>query len=222
MKYANSERKECMNTGNTRGVLSMPGTGLLDAKETANNDGDVLRKKYGNPVYFLGCDFYRLNPKYEADVSLIFLNLVRDGKLPGFRIFGLPSKMMFDGFFDYNLNLDEHTIFSTSNPLGVKGIKGDSINWQGHWLEYKKSSDLLITDCNLEKGSPSKKWFELCNLLVCYNVDDGIDNFTLQEVNENNYQERTYYGVTHLIKKENNSHVIQVISLKTLLKQLQK
>ena len=85
------------------------------------------------------------------------------------------------------------------------------------WLEFKKTSDLLVDDFNKKAGDSGKKWFVTVNLLVCQKVDDATDEYTIEQISGDNVSEREFYGVTHLMHStKDQSHVVQIVCLENL------
>jgi hypothetical protein len=153
----------------------------------------------------------------------MFCALVRENKLKGYKIFGLPPALLYDGNFDYKITKNAETKYDpSSNKLGINFANAEEIERQDLWLEYKISNDQLIDNFNSEVGTESHKYFEILDLLVCWNVDLAVRNFEIQEISEENQNlnQRTLHGATHLIIKENNDHVIQVICLEKVLETL--
>lgn len=162
------------------------------------------------------------SPETEMEVVVDFLAHIASGSLPGFSIYALLAKGMLDGYFDYELPVDARYQFDDEAvPLGVAYREGNPRRYTGEWLEFKTTSDRLIDDFERDPGAPSKKFFGLTQLLVCERVDDATDNYEIVLVDSDNYEERKYYGVTHLLRSSKNAdHVVQVISLSDFRKSL--
>ncbi|MBA3842811.1 MAG: hypothetical protein H0X39_09380 [Actinobacteria bacterium] len=155
--------------------------------------------------------------KAEAEVVSEFVSYVASGHLPGFRIYGLSSRML-DSMFDYHLELAEQYVYDeTGRPLGLIFIEGRDRHYERQWLEFKPSTDMLVADIAADAGSAAKKWFTTISLLVCENVDDALDGYTIDAITADNTNERKYFGVTHILRSHaNQDHAVQVIALSSL------
>ena len=102
---------------------------------------------------------------------------------------------------------------SSENPLGVSPfILGDHPRFQTGLLtlEFKNNLDGLIDE--LDGETPKK--FSNINICVCWGtVGTSFKGYQLEEVTPYNIDERQYPGVTHLLRKDGEGHVIQVIML---------
>ena len=197
------------NTAATHGVV-----GLAEAKQLLKDDEANLRNQYSKAIEE-NSDLADSKPVYELDVMLEFLVYVNSGVLKGFKVLGCPTGIMLDGLFDYEIERSEITEYSPSAPLGIR-FGSASKKYGGKWLEYKVHADSLITDLKRNPGEPGKKWFETIDLLVCFDVDGEIEDYSIEEVVEDNIDALTYFGVTHLLRNGSSEHVIQVISIKKL------
>ena len=82
----------------------------------------------------------------------------------------------------------------------------------GFWvtLEFKNNLDGLIDDVDGE--SPKK--FTNINICVCWSsVASSFKGYQVEEVEQRNLEERQYPGITHLLRKDGEGHVMQVIML---------
>ena len=212
------ERKQNLKTG----AASAPhgAATLRIAKEVRDNEATTQRSA---GVWLDSTDLSKCfvrSSKWENEVASEFVHLIAMGRLPGFRLYGLPAGLQLDGMFDYILAKAPELIFSeVENPLGLYFLDSSTeLRYTEQWLEFKVSSDLLVDDFRKPDGDPSKKYFSLVDLLVCDTVDDATDGYSLELIStEVLARERMYFGVTHLLKSaSNDSHLIQVISLEAL------
>ena len=79
-------------------------------------------------------------------------------------------------------------------------------------------------DFKKRDGEEAKKYFVLVDLLVCDKADLDEEGYSCEEiVTDEQVTERRYYGVTHLLRcSADLSHVIQVISLDSLRRRVQR
>ena len=121
---------------------------------------------------------------------------------------------MLDGLFDYELIASSLTEYNTTeNPLGVRFAGKSSINLTGQWLEYKKSADELIVDFISQEGASGKKWYDTVQLLICDKIEGEFEGFEVAEITDGSVNDRIFFGATHIIKKANHEHTVQVIAL---------
>lgn len=188
---------------------------IADARSALNVDAANLRER--GVLLVSGEGALRRPPTSEVEVVAEFLRLVANDELPGFTVFGLLARGILDGYFDYSPESSIAGFDETDRPLGLAFPGGNPRNFAGQWLEFKVHSDSLITDFKRGVGEPSKKYFGLVDLLVCESIDTATDDFEIIDVTGENYNERKFFGVTHLLRYAGNSeHQVQVICLKTL------
>jgi hypothetical protein len=218
MALAGAEKKDYLRTGRKGGGGTPgPSGGLPNAKESVKQEESQIRARYQFPTYISGSSTLSQSPlEYETEVAYQFIELVRNGTLKGFKVFGIPTGMMFDGLFDYDIPASEGEYHKENKPLGLNFGTKKNITLTGQWLEFKKSADLLRDDFVAEDGAPSKKWFELLNLLVCDQIDTQIDDYSIDAIEDNNVSDRFFYGATHIMRKDQQEHTVQIICLSTL------
>ncbi|WP_165391211.1 ATP-binding protein [Agromyces ramosus] len=186
-----------------------------DALESLKEDAVRLTKR--GVLLVSGEPDLRRAPATETEVVAEFLRLVAIDSLPGFHVYGLLARGMLDGYFDYTLIDKAHAFDELDRPLGVAFADGQPMKYRGQWMEFKITSDGLTDDFDRDPGQPGKKYFGQVDLLVCESVDSATDNYDILEVTSDNYEERKYYGVTHILRSAtNNDHAVQVICLRSL------
>ena len=192
---------------------------VADALESLKEDAKRLVDR--GPLMASGAAELLRAPASETEVVAEFLRLVANDDLPGFLVYGLLARGMLDGYFDYALSDTSHAFDIDERPLGVAFADGRPIKYVGQWMEFKINSDGLTDDFDREPGQPGKKYFGLVDLLVCESVDSATDGYEIIDVTSDNYDERKFYGVTHILKSaSNNDHEVQVICLRTLRAEL--
>jgi hypothetical protein len=195
---------------------------LLEETKKLKEKCEVWVKSNEEPITTKYKPFLR-EPVYEDEVILEFIWLLQNGFLSGYKIYGLPSVYQLDALFDYHLVKEDKYIYHPeNNPNGLNfPIDRRELSYENQWIEFKISSDRLIDDFNKESGESGKKYFGLIHLLICFEVDDSTDNYEIEMVDDHNKQDQAFYGVTHYLKSiDDQTHVIQVIELKTLRKLL--
>jgi hypothetical protein len=104
-----------------------------------------------------------------------------------------------------------------SNPLGVSPyILGDKKQYATRYLtlEFKNNLDALIDEFSRD----SRKAYTHIDVCVCWSaVSPKFEGYVIEEVTEANLDERAYPGVTHLLRRDGDTHVIQIIMLETVV-----
>jgi len=186
-----------------------------DAEEALKEDAKKLIDR--GILVASGESSLRRAPATETEVVAEFLKLVAMDALPGFLVYGLLARGMLDGYFRYELPVGVGAYDASENPLGVGFPEGKPVTFEGQWMEFKINSDALTDDFKRKPGEPGKKYFGLVNLLICESVDSATDGFDILELNDENYDQRKFYGVTHLLRSSgNDEHQVQVICLRTV------
>lgn len=207
-----SNKRDSLYRGTQQSAHNAKNT--FDAEESLKEDA----KKMVARGYLIksGDDNLTRAPATETEVVAEFIRLVSRDALPGFAVYGFLARGILDGYFDYELPADgKYAHDSDSNPLGVAFAEGKPFKIAGRWMEFKVRSDGLIDDLNKKPGESGKKYFGLIDLLICESIDTATDGYELAEISEDNYDERRFYGVTHLLESSgNNEHKIQVICLR--------
>jgi hypothetical protein len=66
--------------------------------------------------------------------------------------------------------------------------------------------------------SDSPKDFRHIDVCVCWNqINDTFKGFEIEEITAKNIDQRRYPGSTHLLRKDGDAHVIQVIQLREVV-----
>jgi len=81
-------------------------------------------------------------------------------------------------------------------------------------LEFKNNLDGLIADLGDENTSKSFGHIDVC---VCWTmIGDKFPGYGIEPITEANLDERAYPGVTHLLRRDGDSHKICLILLKNI------
>jgi hypothetical protein len=163
----------------------------------------------------------RSTPLTEQDVVGLFNQLSALGLFIGLQIFATSQGQTYDCLVQYDCPVDNpglRYVSASESCLGVSpfvlGHK-DRFKTRPLTLEFKNNLDGLIGDV---ADAESKKSFSHIDICVCWGeIDTTLKGFALDEITESNIDQRKYPGVTHLLRKENESHVVQVIMLETVI-----
>jgi hypothetical protein len=81
-------------------------------------------------------------------------------------------------------------------------------------VEFKNNLDALID----ELGGETRKSYGHIDVCVCWStVSAKFDGYQLTEIGEANVDRRALPGVTHLLERDGDAHVVQVVMLKTIV-----
>jgi hypothetical protein len=102
------------------------------------------------------------------------------------------------------------------NPLGVSPYTlGTQKRFSTKQLtvEFKNNLDSLIED--VEGDSP--KEFGNIDICVCWGkVGTQFKGYELEPITETNLDERKFPGVTHLLRRDGDVHVVSIVMLQTI------
>jgi hypothetical protein len=165
---------------------------------------------------------YQSEPLAEQDVIGLFHQLSAHNIFPGIRVFATSQIKTYDSLVKFECSVDNENLRYCSvdeNPLEVSDyILGDKGTFSTRYLtlEFKNNLDGLIGDL-VGKADPTKD-FSHVDICVCWRaVADNFPGFTLEEINNENIEERRYPGTTHLLRRDGYRHVVQVIMLERVV-----
>ncbi len=162
---------------------------------------------------------YISTPLTEQDVVGLFHQMSSLGVFAGIRIYSTSQSQTYDCLVEYNCSSDEPGLVSKGkeeNPLGVSPYTlGAEKRFSTKQLtvEFKNNLDSLIED--VEGDSP--KTFGNIDICVCWGkVGDSFKGYELEPITESNLDERKFPGITHLLRRNGDVHVVGVIMLETV------
>lgn len=194
-----------------------------EAKEDLAQEAERLRRKASAQGRLSAELSFMTVPLYEAELVGLFYSLLASGQLQGYRLLAIPgSRTRFDGFFDFSTARFDGVVSTDAVPLGIaeSKAKAGSFSRLGKWLEFKVKLEDLIENFDAEDGAASKKYAELVDLLVVWEVpeEESIGNYDLTALDLTNWNQREYHGVTHLLRRAGSDHVIQVLAVQHFLR----
>ena len=168
---------------------------------------------------------YASTPIEEQDVVGIFNQLAALGMFPGLKILATSGAHTYDCFvqFDCKDGIERLRYNNIAdNPLGLSidilGVEEKHFSTKGLTLEFKNNLEGLIGNLN---NPLSKKAFHHIDICVCW---DSLEQqhrwYTVDSITEANLHERRYPGITHVLRKDSETHVIQVIMLEDIVKKI--
>jgi hypothetical protein len=166
---------------------------------------------------------YQSAPLTEQDVIGLFHQLSALGVFPGIQIFATSQSRTYDCLVRYECHRDRAGLRYYSperSPLGVSPfILGDNPVFQTRHLtlEFKNNLDGLIDDLSGE----SAKDFPHIDICACWSsVAESFRGYTLEPITSSNIDERRYPGVTHLLRRDSDNHVVQVIMVAEVIEKV--
>lgn len=156
-------------------------------------------------------------PLTEQDVVGLFHQLSSNGVFPGLRVYATSSIGTYDCLIEFDCAPDTPGLnySETESPFGLSpytvGTKR-RYNTRPLTLEFKNNLDGLIADLGDENTSKSFGHIDVC---ACWTmIGDKFPGYGIEPITEANLDERAYPGVTHLLRRDGDSHKIGLILLK--------
>ena len=165
---------------------------------------------------------YESEPLTEQDVVGLFHQFAALGVFPGIRVLATSQSQTYDSVIFFNCGAQEEGLRINSSPLGLAPSvlgDGEAFNTRRLTLEFKNTLDALIADIDDENKPKQYQHVDIC---VCWDtVQDAFAGYELSRVDAGNADRRRYPGTTHLLQRDGETHVIQVVMLSTLRRLLE-
>ena len=168
---------------------------------------------------------YASIPLTEQDVIGLFHQLSALGVFPGIKVYATSQIQTYDCLVRFECHADVEGLRYggvDTNPLGLSPFvigDDDRFETKNLTLEFKNNLDGLIEEIEDSNKPKSQSQIDVC---VCWSVvSDRFAGYQLLELTEDNLDERSFPGVTHLLRRDGEAHVIQVIMLKTVVDMIQ-
>lgn len=192
-------------------------------REVERDHGDwvynVREHAKQSPVHIPPLTFVS-EPLTEQDVVGLFHQLTALGLFAGIRIFATSQSATYDCLVQFDCPADSAGLRYVSVdqcPLGVSPyVLGTSkqFSTRHQTVEFKNNLDGLVD----ELGRETRKSYGHIDVCVCWGtVSDRFEGYQLTEITEGNIDRRGLPGVTHLLERDGDAHVIQVIMLKNVI-----
>jgi hypothetical protein len=188
-------------------------------REVEKNHGDwifnVRNQATQSPLHIPPVT-YVSTPVTEQDVIGLFHQLCALGVFPGIKIYATSQTKTYDCLIEFDCSPNELGLqySNEQHPLGLSPyVLGTSKTYSTKplTLEFKNNLDALIADCE----SQSPKAFAHIDICVCWGViGDTFPGHALESIVESRLDDRKFPGVTHLLRRNGDAHVIAVIMLK--------
>jgi hypothetical protein len=206
-----------------RALLRPPGESPTPEQRQVEKDhGDWVfnvRKHAENAPLHIPPATYASTPLTEQDVVGLFHQLSSLGMFAGMKVYSTSQSHTYDCLLEYDCSREEPGLKyggKEENPLGVSPyILGAEKRFSTKQLtvEFKNNLDSLIED--VEGDSP--KTFGNIDICVCWGkVGDSFKGYELEAITEQNLDARRYPGITHLLTRDGDVHVVGVIMLETV------
>jgi hypothetical protein len=164
---------------------------------------------------------YISTPMTEQDVVGLFHQLSALGMFPGLRVYATSAAHTYDCYVMFKCKEQDlgRIRYSDTNPLGLSSdiLAPDEkeFSTRGLTLEFKNNIEGLIDDM---ENQTKRKAFGHIHICVCWGkIADRHRWYTCDQITETNLHERHYPGVTHILRKDGEGHVIQVIMLEDII-----
>ena len=158
-------------------------------------------------------------PLTEQDVVGLFNQLSSLGAFAGLRIYATSQSKTYDCLVEYEAPRDEPGLLYKGREESPLGVSPYTLGTQKRFstkqltVEFKNNLDSLIED--VEGDSP--KEFGNIDICVCWGkVGTQFKGYELDPITELNLDERKFPGVTHLLGRDGDVHVVSVIMLHTI------
>ena len=160
---------------------------------------------------------YESEPLTEQDVVGLFHQLCSLGVIPGIHFLATSQSQTYDSIVYFNCNSNERGLQASGSPLGLApSVLGDGeIFVTRHLtLEFKNNLDSLIADIDDDNRPKQYQHIDIC---VCWGaLQESFPGYELNPVGPANLDQRRYPGTTHLLQRDEDTHVIEVVMLRTL------
>jgi hypothetical protein len=196
---------------------------FAQAKEELSAEAEKLRRRADRLAPLATNLAFSYEPAYEAELVGLFYSLLGTNDLRGYSLIAVPgSRTRFDGYFDFAVEEFSKPSEGQPIPLGIAESKGKDGKFarKGKWLEFKVKLDDLVDEFEAEDASSSKKYFDLVDLAVVWEVPaaESIGDYDLITLGADNWNDRDYFGVTHLLQRNGGSHTLHVIAIQDFLR----
>jgi hypothetical protein len=211
-----------------RGLLRPPGESPTpEQRQIEKNHSDWVfnvRTHANHSPLHIPPATYISTPLTEQDVIGLFHQLSALGIFPGISVYATSQSKTYDCLIEYDCVADHPGLryrAADDNPLGVSPYTlGTQTRFSTKQLtlEFKNNLDSLVSD--VEGDSPKK--FGDIDVCVCWGkVSDSFRGYELEPITETNIDERQYPGVTHLLRRDGDVHVVKVILLENVVDMIQ-
>lgn len=158
---------------------------------------------------------YLSTPLTEQDVVGLFNQCCALNIFPGLQIYATSQIKTYDCLVRFDCEPNHPRFEYAEYPLGIAPSvhNGKRFSTRELTLEFKNNLDGLIGE--LEGDSP--KSFKHIDICVCWwKTGDTFRGYELEEITDTNVDNRKYPGVTHLLRRDGDTHVMSLIMLKTV------
>jgi hypothetical protein len=155
-----------------------------------------------------------IEPDSENDVLCLFAACLSSGLLKGYKLHALSGHTRYDGLCDI---LDGAEFRDTNDPFSIRDTDRLSTG-SFKVVEFKQQFADLLDDFESRKKNPSEIDLAICWSLPTLSTNRGQIAYCYADRKDH----RPFYGVTHIWSDENDTSVIPIICLRTLIAELLK
>ena len=160
---------------------------------------------------------YESEPLTEQDVVGLFHQLCSLGVIPGIHFLATSQSQTYDSVIFFRCSSKEKGLQASENQLGLAPSvlgSGDTFDTRNLTLEFKNNLDGLIADIDDDNRPKQYQHIDIC---VCWGmVQDSFPGYELNRIDSTNLDQRRYPGTTHLLQRDGDTHVIEIIMLRTM------
>lgn len=153
---------------------------------------------------------FKVDPDNESEVIGLFVSLVSQGMLLGYKLQAISGFARYDSLVDVDFSSEECTDIDSVLSVRNTEIK---IDGKGKVLEFKYNFDDLLSDFEEKKKNPSE-----IDLVVCWNIADlnvarGMITATYSKWKDH----RSVFGGSYVWTDENETSIIPILALKNII-----
>lgn len=208
-----------------RDFLRAPGEAPTPEQRQVEKDHDDwlfnVRMHEKNSPLHIPPIVYQSIPLTEQDVIGLFHELAVLGVFPGIEIYATSQSKTYDCLVRYNTSTETQGLTyraSDENALGLsKFVLGEVsiFSTSTLTLEFKNNIDGLIEDIDNDNNRKNFSHIDIC---VCWStVSNSFKGYSIEEITETNLEERKFPGITHLLRRDSDNQLIQVVMLKSII-----
>ncbi len=181
---------------------------------------NVIKHAEQSPLFIPPSSFVS-TPLTEQDVVGLFHQLSALGVFPGIKIYATSHNKTYDCLVEFDCDRENPNLRYVdvdNSPLGLSSYILSESKKNERWktkpltLEFKNNLDTLIEECN----GKSPKNFHNMHICVCWTQLNAFKGYEVEPITEETIDRRLFPGVTHLLRRDGDKHIVYLIMLKTV------
>lgn len=160
-------------------------------------------------------------PRTEQDVVALFHELASLGVFPGIKVSATSQMKTYDSLVCFECDRSAPGLAyknADTNALGLAPfLLGEDQRFETRelTLEYKISVDGLIEDLARPQSNKAFQHIDLC--VVWSKFQGSWPGYELLSIQGSNLEDRKYPGVTHILMRDRDTHVVQLVMLEKVI-----